>query len=104
GTQLPLRVDHLVTARLQPFRRVGAHLVDEHIEHALIQTRGCDSYRLTQPRPIAFSIDGGIDWSPRASIAARSTLITSCSRSVQPSHGPGGIAPTSPRASTHARR
>ena len=42
--------------------------------------------------------------SPAASIAARSTLTASCSRSAQPSHGPGPMRPGSPPAATHARR
>ena len=47
---------------------------------------------------MAFSIDGGSVSSPCASSAARSTLMASRSRSIQSSHGPAAIAPTSPRA------
>src|SRR5205823_6006966 len=45
GVELTLRADHLATTRLQPLRRMGAQLVDQHVEHELIQPRGYDTHR-----------------------------------------------------------
>jgi hypothetical protein len=57
-----------------------------------------------QVSPARRNIDGGTPSSPAASIAARSTLTTSCSRSAHSSHGPGPIRSGSPVAAAHARR
>src|SRR5262249_12247134 len=56
------------------------------------------------PKPIAFSMLGGISSRPAASSAARSILMASRSRSSHEPDGPGGIALGLPLASTHARR
>ena len=43
--QIPLLHHQLAALASQPLRRVGPQLVDQRVEHALIQPRGYDTYR-----------------------------------------------------------